>query len=682
MTHLVVYIDVYTCEGEYLKTVAPYNPTKLSLKEQQKIGPLLQIPSKRIVPLNCLSSGYDGFGYLLLWPPIAKPVAMLSDGTVITTLDKDGKGNKIVVFLNSGMSQKDLQQLDISKPIILGTNKEDGIYISSEGGSAIYKVKFKSNGFEKIMEFNTGANPVSVAVDDKGQIFVALGDCKVERYSKDGKLINKGSLPLDRVVLGGLRSAEGNLYCLGKKGRETLVCKIINVFNFNPIWKYKLEGAGEWDNLSLAVSSNKKSVLVYVGGAGNRGKVTCIVDAGSNFGRVNDLYGDGHLVSPFHLVVDKDLDLLFVIDQPRNKMIKMKASDGSNLAEWEACWRGRDPGFKGITLDKIRKYVMVGYSGHDQWRKIGIPEIKWEKKEAGIRGLFLFDYNGKYIPLDGQKDFQGYIPNRSYAAFDREGNIFASKTVGIDVKEKLKLQGEVYSNLNLAKQLKPEDLPGPIEIGEYYHSSILWSLIDKYSSDGKMIKESFVTPCQARAGIAVDSKGFIYTLEYISGGKAHASGQYDLNAQALVKYAPGGIFGKKGEMWHRCGMISRTFVLHCGCGPRAQVSVDEFDRIFATDIALHNIKVFDTAGNLIMCIGGYGTQEFQGLNSNFPDPEIALCRPSGVSASENYVFISDTGNSRIVKCKIVYTDSKTCSFFQKKNGGKICLSIGRREYLF
>ena len=97
----------------------------------------------------------------------------------------------------------------------------------------------------------------------------------------------------------------------------------------------------------------------------------------------------------------------------------------------------------------------------------------------------------------------------------------------------------------------------------------------------------------------------------------------------------------------------------CGCGPKGQVNIDEFDHIFVTDAVCHNIKVFDTAGNLIAVIGSYGNPDCAGPDRKCPEPEMGLCLPNGVDASKDRCFIADTNNGRIVKCRLVYRVSRT-----------------------
>ena len=178
----------------------------------------------------------------------------------------------------------------------------------------------------------------------------------------------------------------------------------------------------------------------------------------------------------------------------------------------------------------------------------------------------------------------------------------------------------------------------------------------------KLVREDYTRPLSAAGGIAVDSRGFAYAMDTTNYDN-HCYGlgeyrRYPCEANHLIKYAPGGVHGGEGEVWRRRG-ISPVLGLTCGCGPKGQLNIDEFDRLFVTDGLCHNIKVFDTAGNLITVIGSYGNEDGAGPDSKCPAPEIALCLPAGVDASRDWCFIADTNNGRIVKCRLVYGMGRT-----------------------
>lgn len=82
----------------------------------------------------------------------------------------------------------------------------------------------------------------------------------------------------------------------------------------------------------------------------------------------------------------------------------------------------------------------------------------------------------------------------------------------------------------------------------------------------------------------------------------------------------------------------------CACRtPRFEV--DPYDRLFIPNAFESRVAVVDNEGNAITSFGQYGNVDSRG-------PAIALAYPEGVTASDNYIYVADLTNMRIVRVKM------------------------------
>lgn len=98
--------------------------------------------------------------------------------------------------------------------------------------------------------------------------------------------------------------------------------------------------------------------------------------------------------------------------------------------------------------------------------------------------------------------------------------------------------------------------------------------------------------------------------------------------------------------------------------------VDRYGRLVMPSAFAANVLLYDNSGNLISTIGAYGNFDSQYVNpaldtskSNKPavtSPEIPLAWPSGVGVSENYLYVNDTYNRRVVRVDKAFAAEATC----------------------
>jgi len=120
---------------------------------------------------------------------------------------------------------------------------------------------------------------------------------------------------------------------------------------------------------------------------------------------------------------------------------------------------------------------------------------------------------------------------------------------------------------------------------------------------------------------------------------------------------------------------------HCHC-TGCDFDVDDFGRAFAPDNGRQRVTVLDTNGNVILHVGGCGNQDHCGpdsyvrdpddgrlrprraddpkdLASPFAEPEIAFSWIIGVAATDRHVYVADTLNRRVLRCRLGYAAEVT-----------------------
>lgn len=86
--------------------------------------------------------------------------------------------------------------------------------------------------------------------------------------------------------------------------------------------------------------------------------------------------------------------------------------------------------------------------------------------------------------------------------------------------------------------------------------------------------------------------------------------------------------------------------------------VDPYGRIFAPNATACHVTVADNAGNQIIQFGGYGNVDSRGglpgPGRTVTSPAIPFAWPTGVAASEDYIYVADFANCRLARLGMVY----------------------------
>jgi hypothetical protein len=118
-------------------------------------------------------------------------------------------------------------------------------------------------------------------------------------------------------------------------------------------------------------------------------------------------------------------------------------------------------------------------------------------------------------------------------------------------------------------------------------------------------------------------------------------------AGALKVYAPGfAPFGGGGTMYKGCACFSPRF------------DIDYYGRLFIPNAVTKEIAVIDNNGNAIMTFGKYGNMDcrggFPGPGQTVATPAFPLSYPVSAAASEDYIYIGDLNNWRMMRVQMAY----------------------------
>ena len=92
-----------------------------------------------------------------------------------------------------------------------------------------------------------------------------------------------------------------------------------------------------------------------------------------------------------------------------------------------------------------------------------------------------------------------------------------------------------------------------------------------------------------------------------------------------------------------------------GCVCRyPRFDVDPYGRILAPHTVIGRITVVDNAGNEILSFGEYGNADSRGPGSPVPGPVIPFAWPVGVASSEDFIYVTDLINARLVRVRMNY----------------------------
>lgn len=170
----------------------------------------------------------------------------------------------------------------------------------------------------------------------------------------------------------------------------------------------------------------------------------------------------------------------------------------------------------------------------------------------------------------------------------------------------------------------------------------------KTRSADHVIPSGFASDYAYQAGVGS-------VIKYQAGTRGHSIGAWTSSrgigsnpppTDALKVYAPGfAPFG--GNMTNGCSCTSPRF------------DIDYYGRLFIPNAVTKQVTITDNNGNTIAQFGKYGNLDSRGglLGTGIPVavPEIPLAYPVSAAASEDFIYVGDFGNWRMMRVRMDYT---------------------------
>ncbi|PCJ52404.1 MAG: hypothetical protein COA79_23935 [Planctomycetota bacterium] len=243
-----------------------------------------------------------------------------------------------------------------------------------------------------------------------------------------------------------------------------------------------------------------------------------------------------------------------------------------------------------------------------------------------------------------------------------------------------------YKNFAVGKEYKPNKFPGR-------NGHFVVHIFDKY---GKVVKQDAIPGMPESDGLAIDKNNDIYVLlkrpRYISSKKVNT----DHYTESLFKFSKkenrfltGSTratiplddtqkpkrdydikeFWVENPQWIYGGVGHGGNLGSCVCW-HSRFTLDYLGRSFVPESNQFQVAVLDSNGNLIMRIGQYGNQDSAGPKSKVPlkGDGVGIFLANYVAThTDHKLFISDTGNQRILSVNLSYAKESLIKLNKNSN---------------
>ena len=491
--------------------------------------------------------------------------------------------------------------------------------------------------------------PVAVAVDQKGQVYIAdYRNHRIQKFSSEGQFIKKWGTDgtddghftdLDGVAV----DSSGNVYVLDQGHR---IQKFTDDGQYIKKWGSQGFDDGQFNYAKgIAVDGGNN---VYVADSGNH-RIQKFTSDGQFIAKWgSEGVNDGEFDTPLGLAFD-DRGKVYVLDSG-NYCVQRFTTEGKFLKKWAH-----------YGWDKAELTRPEGIAV-DSAENVYVLDAQHVKK---------FTSNGKFIKKWGKDNLQnGGLGFPSGIAVDFANNIYVTDTLYYPV-QKFSSNGGFLAKWNSYGNDKGH-FTAPTGIardasGNVYVADSANHRIQKFTADGQFLKKwgsrgegdgQFNTP----EGIAIDSLGNIYVADSAN----HRIQKFTADGQFLKKW--GSLGGGEGQfrspqglaldsmdnvyiadtsndriqkftadgqfiaMWRSAGSEDSMATWPYG------VAIDANDRVFVVDAFNRAIQIFSSDGQFLKKWGGVGWSDGQ------------FEEPSGVALDAGgNVFVTDASRNRIQK---------------------------------
>jgi DNA-binding beta-propeller fold protein YncE len=690
-------------DGSYQRTIMPF-PSNLKTDRVKGVG-VVELdgrPAPLVKSIDAQIFWDQGFS--------KSGMAVTSGGQILYPLNGprlgavDGEGGiPWRDFAGPQLFGKRLSIHDSQRMFLAMAGDDKFVYLSGQGHCsqshssatldnpypAVFKVKLPERAPAEVVfgdmkatgndETHLGGLPSGVAVDGKGHLLV--GDPANKRVvvisEKDGKFV--GSFPVEAPDCVAADPATGAVYVTRLTGAGG-----IELVKFSG-WKdaaavarasFPRDGSSSspW---VMALDPGAKPPVIWLGA--HSGKLLRIEDLGGKFSdarQVNtDKFGG---MSFLDMSVDRSRKAVFAFSNRRNcvryeegpgtfSMFHPETHDICQLAS------APDGGFYALTYSSLLR--RLNREGKPvPWTTGGKPDV-----QARMTGHILPHTLGMR-PSDGHAFVFEVPPNgggdNMLAEFGLdgkrvEGDPLIWRVSGAVVGPKFDAQGNIYiaDQVKPAGQLYPGEFEGLKDAEAVRRIAGLYGGIVKFSPKGGMID-------WPTGSLRINNRGLPKPAKLDPSLKVIDVVSTDYYS---TKTLPAKVIGAE---WVHMG-ISHVNLIYCYC-ENTRFDVDEFGRVFYPDHCRFRVDVLDTAGNEICHFGGYGNAESMGpespvvdpktgkvrprrtddpkdLKSPFAEPEIAFSWLVGVGATDQYAYMGDSRNRRLLRAKLVYAAEETCA---------------------
>jgi hypothetical protein len=104
--------------------------------------------------------------------------------------------------------------------------------------------------------------------------------------------------------------------------------------------------------------------------------------------------------------------------------------------------------------------------------------------------------------------------------------------------------------------------------------------------------------------------------------------------------------------------------------------VDPYGRLFMPHTVAARVTVADNAGNELAAFGEYGNVDSRGPGSLVPGPAFPMAWPAGVAASEDYIYVTDLVNARLMRVRMNYALDNLPGFTDRRGRAGVVVRDG------
>ncbi len=211
------------------------------------------------------------------------------------------------------------------------------------------------------------------------------------------------------------------------------------------------------------------------------------------------------------------------------------------------------------------------------------------------------------------------------------------------------------------KDNRADDYSGPLHFFKPDSARTPWSPLRFRGFGGKQPRSG---------GIRFDLRGNLYAG--LQDGKVNnvppgfdSDPDFKATTGRIYKFAPTGSV-KNGDLFpNEPTAPAKVYDIHYGpLGPQSRTprfGVDGFGRVYYPTALLPQVSVIDNEGNRILSFGTYGNRDsFGGLEGDLvPTKDIPMAWPNSVDVTDNYIYVSDIVNVRLLRIQKVFRLAST-----------------------